>query len=95
MRDYPEPAHESPPGPAEYFALAVLAFVAVSATLGDSLLRGFASLEKNMVWLATVLAARDFPLEHLARNLELCADVIGDERVAATLRAAATVVRGV
>jgi putative tricarboxylic transport membrane protein len=31
-------------GPAEYFALAVLAFVAVSAVLGDSRLNGFASL---------------------------------------------------
>jgi hypothetical protein len=56
---------------------------------------GLASLEKNMVWLATVLVARDFPLEHLARNVELCADVVGDDRVAAVLRAAATAVRGV
>ena len=31
-------------GPAEYFALAVLAFVMVSAVLGDSRLHGFASL---------------------------------------------------
>ncbi len=31
-------------GPAEYFALAVLAFVAVSVTLGGSPIRGFASL---------------------------------------------------
>jgi putative tricarboxylic transport membrane protein len=31
-------------GPAEYFALAVLAFVAVSAVLGDSRVHGFASL---------------------------------------------------
>jgi putative tricarboxylic transport membrane protein len=31
-------------GPAEYFALAVLAFIAVSAVLGDSLVRGLASL---------------------------------------------------
>ncbi len=31
-------------GPAEYFALAVLAFVAVSAVLGESRLHGFASL---------------------------------------------------
>ena len=31
-------------GPAEYFALAVLAFVAVSSVLGDSLLNGLASL---------------------------------------------------
>jgi putative tricarboxylic transport membrane protein len=31
-------------GPAEYFALAVLAFVAVAAVLGDSIVRGLASL---------------------------------------------------
>ena len=31
-------------GPAEYFALAVLAFVAVSAVLGESIVRGLASL---------------------------------------------------
>ena len=57
--------------------------------------RGFASLEKNMLWLAQVLVARDFPLEHLARNVEICADVVDDERVAATLRAAAVAVRAV
>jgi hypothetical protein len=57
--------------------------------------RGLADLEKNLVWLAKVLGARDFPLEHLARNVELCADVVGDERVAATLIAAAAAVRAV
>jgi hypothetical protein len=57
--------------------------------------RGLADLEKNVVWLAKVLAARDFPLEHLARNVELCADVVDDERVAATLIAAAAAVRAV
>ena len=36
-------------GPAEYFALAVLAFVAVSAVLGDSPLHGFASLLFGLV----------------------------------------------
>jgi hypothetical protein len=57
--------------------------------------RGFTSLETNLVWLAKVLIARDFPLEHLARNVELCAEVVPDERVAAKLRAAAGAVRGV
>jgi hypothetical protein len=57
--------------------------------------RGFTSLEKNMVWLAQVLVARDFPLEHLACNVEICADVVSDERVAAVLRSAATAVRAV
>jgi hypothetical protein len=56
---------------------------------------GLADLEKNMVWLAKVLVARDFPLEHLARNVELCADVVDDERVAAVLRPAAEAVRAV
>ncbi len=56
--------------------------------------RGFTSLEKNMLWLANVLAARDFPLEHLARNVEICADVVGDERLAAVLRSAAAAGRG-
>ena len=46
-----------------------------------------------MLWLAKVLVARDFPLEHLARNVELCADVVADERLAATLRAAAVSVQ--
>jgi hypothetical protein len=57
--------------------------------------RGFTSLEKNMLWLAQVLVARDFPLEHLARNVEICAAVVDDERLAATLRASAETVRGV
>ena len=56
---------------------------------------GFTSLETNIVWLANVLVARDFPLEHLARNVEICAEVVDDERVGATLRAAASAVRGV
>lgn len=44
-------------------------------------------------WLARVLAARDFPLERLARNLEIGAGVVaaqlGDEPLAARLREAA------
>ena len=57
--------------------------------------RGFTNLEINMLWLARVLVARDFPLEHLARNVEICAAVVDDERLAATLRASAETVRGV
>ena len=56
--------------------------------------RGFTNLETNMLWLARVLVARDFPLEHLARNVELCADVVSDERLATVLRGAAVSVRG-
>jgi hypothetical protein len=44
-----------------------------------------------------VLDARDFPLEHLAANLELAADIVeerlGAEDVAERLRAAAIGVR--
>jgi hypothetical protein len=58
--------------------------------------RGFASLDRNIVWLADILRARDFPVSQLARNLELAADVCAgglDEGVAARLRNAATLVR--
>jgi hypothetical protein len=58
--------------------------------------RGFTSLDRNISWLTDILRARDFPLEQLARNLELaadvCAETIGDA-VAARLRNAATHVR--
>jgi hypothetical protein len=60
---------------------------------------GFADLHREATWLAHVLAARGFPLEHLARNLELAADVIDEQLsetgqpVAARLRSAATTVR--
>ena len=58
-----------------------------------------ASLEAQIKWLATVLGSRGFPLEHLARNLELAADVV-EERleeegplVGERLRGAAATVR--
>jgi len=38
---------------------------------------GTTSLDRQVAWLARVLAARDFPLDRLARDLELCADVVG------------------
>jgi len=41
---------------------------------------GYASLEKEIAWLSDVLAARGFPLEKLARNLELAAAVV-EQRV--------------
>ena len=60
---------------------------------------GVAILEKQIAWLTTVLDSRGFPLEHLARNLELAADVV-EERLAESgpavgtrLRAAAAGVR--
>ena len=58
--------------------------------------KGFASLDRNIAWLANILRARDFPVEQLARNLELAADVCAgelSEGVAARLRNAASLVR--
>jgi hypothetical protein len=58
-----------------------------------------ASLEREIAWLANVLRSRGFPLEHLARNLELAASVVEDRltepgaAVADRLRAAAATVR--
>ena len=53
-------------------------------------------LAAQIEWLATVLAARDFPLAQLARNLELAADAgegaLGGD-AATELRAAAASVR--
>jgi hypothetical protein len=60
---------------------------------------GLASLPRQIEWLTTVLRSREFPLEHLARNLELAADAV-EERlsgsgaaIALRLRAAALQVR--
>ena len=55
-------------------------------------------LGRQVSWLAQVLEAREFPLEHLARNLELAGDVVAERvvdgpEVAARLRAAAGGVR--
>ena len=36
---------------------------------------GYVDLERELTWLARVLEARDFPLERLARNLEIAAEV--------------------
>jgi hypothetical protein len=44
--------------------------------VGD--VEGSVSLHEQVSWLARILAARDFPLEHLAGNLELAADVVGE-----------------
>jgi hypothetical protein len=56
--------------------------------------RGTTRLRDQVAWLARVLAARDFPLDRLARDLEICAEVVGAsghgwaEEVAGRLRAA-------
>ena len=63
-------------------------------------IRGWVDLEKELSWLARVLKARDFPLERLARNLELASEVVservrseGGPDLAATLLNGAELVR--
>jgi hypothetical protein len=41
-------------------------------------LNGFEALGRQVDWLARVLAARGFPLDRLARNLELSAAVLAE-----------------
>ena len=63
--------------------------------VGD--VEGHVDLEHQVGWLAGVLEARDFPLEHLAGNLEVAADTVEAQLGAATaqrLRGAAALVRG-
>jgi hypothetical protein len=65
--------------------------------VGD--VEGHVDLERQVTWLAGVLEARDFPLGHLADNLDLAAEVVeagvdGGGAVAARLRDAAALVRG-
>ena len=64
--------------------------------IGD--VEGHVDLEQQVGWLAGVLEARDFPIEHLAGNLELAADIVEDEladadALAGRLRDAAAHVR--
>jgi hypothetical protein len=64
--------------------------------LGD--VAGYVELERQVAWLARILEAREFPLDHLAGNLLLAASVVaarvaGGEPVAERLRAAARLVR--
>ncbi|MDQ5807213.1 MAG: hypothetical protein M3320_00905 [Actinomycetota bacterium] len=40
--------------------------------------QGTTSLGEQVAWIGRVLAARDFPLARLARDLELCADVVAE-----------------
>ena len=57
---------------------------------------GVVSLDEQVAWLARVLKARDFPLDRLARTLELCADAVaeeGREDAAERLRAATAATR--
>lgn len=63
-------------------------------------MRGLIEMDPEVAWLASVLEARNFPVDRLARNLDIAAEVIrehvaGDdgERLAAVLRHAAASVR--
>jgi hypothetical protein len=51
-------------------------------------------MERQLEWLASVLASRGFPLERLVRDLEIAADVVEDPEVAERLRGGAGFVRG-
>lgn len=57
---------------------------------------GTTDLAQQVGWLARILGARDFPLDRLARTLELCGDVLAEEHgrddVAERLRAVAATV---
>jgi hypothetical protein len=56
---------------------------------------GRVDLERELAWLARVLEARHFPLDRLARDLEIAADVVREryESLAAELSAGAAFVR--
>ena len=58
----------------------------------------YAALDEQVAWLAKVLEAREFPLERLARNLDIAAAIVGERvaagaAVAAALTGAAEMVR--
>jgi hypothetical protein len=60
--------------------------------------RSYASIEENVTWLAKVLEAREFPLDRLAHDLDIAAEVValrvpGGAAVAAALTRAAALVR--
>jgi hypothetical protein len=60
--------------------------------------RAFVVLDEQVAWLAKVLEARDFPLDRLARDLDIAAGVVaarvdGAGQVAAALSGAAAMVR--
>lgn len=74
--EYPDEAERYGPAGAEWCThdnLYLLAWAIGDAESGD------VDLDKQVRWLSRVLASRDFPLERLARDLEIAADVIGQE----------------
>lgn len=59
---------------------------------------GFVDLDREVAWLAKILETRDFPLDRLARSLDLGADVVrervpGGEPMAAALDGSAAMIR--
>jgi hypothetical protein len=46
---------------------------------------GYGGFERQLEWLVDVLDARDFPLDRLARDLEIAAAVVADERISEIL----------
>jgi len=40
---------------------------------------GELEIRQEVAWLATVLEARNFPVDRLARDLDICADVVSDQ----------------
>jgi hypothetical protein len=46
---------------------------------------GYGGFDRQVAWLAGVLDARDFPLDRLARDLEIAAEVVGDAELARIL----------
>ena len=60
--------------------------------------RAYVSLDEQVAWLAKVLEAREFPIDRLARDLDIAAAVVGERvagggAVAAALTRAAEMVR--
>lgn len=62
---------------------------------------GYVEFEREVAWLARVLEARDFPLDRLARNLDIGADVVCEqvggapgEQLGGVLAAGGAFVRG-
>jgi hypothetical protein len=54
---------------------------------------GYVELQRELAWLARVLEAREFPLDRLARNLDIAAAVASDLPIADDLAAGARFIR--
>jgi hypothetical protein len=50
---------------------------------GAEAVNGHVDMDHEVAWLASVLQARDFPLDRLARNLDIAADVVREQLAAA------------